>query len=156
VPEPVDCCALLEEVMATLRLQAEAKGLALSAELPAVALMWPTDRRALSQIIINLTGNAIKFTDSGSVKLRLAQQQHGDVDLLQITVEDTGVGIPEEDQPKLFGAFSRVGTLRPRASEGTGLGLHLSQKLAELLGGRISFVSRSGEGSTFILQLARS
>jgi PAS domain S-box-containing protein len=156
MPEPVDCCALLEEVTATLRLQAEAKGLALRAELPAQALMWPTDRRALSQIVINLTGNAIKFTDTGSVTLRLARQQHGDVERLHITVEDTGVGIPVEDQPKLFGAFSRVGSLRPRVSEGTGLGLHLSQKLAELLGGQITFVSQAGQGSSFCLQLTKA
>jgi len=155
-PEPVDCCALLEEVMATLRLQAEAKGLAFTAVLPGAALMWPTDRRALSQIVINLAGNAIKFTEAGSVTLRLARQQTGQAERLQITVVDTGVGIPEEDQPKLFGAFSRVGSLRPRASEGTGLGLHLSQKLAALLGGEITFVSQAGQGSSFCLQLSRA
>lgn len=153
--EPVDCCAVLEEVMTTLRLQAESKGLQLTAELPPAPLMWPTDRRALSQIVINLAGNAVKFTDSGSVQVRLIQRLHDGAEQLLISVEDTGVGIPEEEQPKLFGAFSRVGSLRPRASEGTGLGLHLSQKLAELLGGSIVFVSQAGKGSTFTLQLAK-
>jgi PAS domain S-box-containing protein len=155
LPEPVDCCAVLEEVVATLRLQAESKGLELVADLPATPVIWSTDRRALNQIVINLTGNAVKFTESGSVHLRLTKQLRGGVEVLEITVSDTGVGIPLEDQPKLFGAFSRVGSLRPRASEGTGLGLHLSQKLAELLGGHISFVSEAGQGSTFTLQLQR-
>jgi PAS domain S-box-containing protein len=151
--EPVDCCAVLEEVVATLRLHAEAKGLQLAADLPALPVVWLTDRRALNQIVINLTGNAVKFTETGRVDLRLIQRQHEGVDQLVITVRDTGVGIPPEDQPKLFGAFSRAGSLRPRASEGTGLGLHLSQKFAELLGGHIAFVSEAGKGSTFTLLL---
>ena len=110
----------------------------------------------IQEIVINLAGNAIKFTEAGSVTVRLALQQHDTGERLHITVDDTGVGIPEEDQPKLFGAFSRVGSLRPRASEGTGLGLHLSQKLAELLGGQITFVSQAGQGSSFSLQLSRA
>jgi PAS domain S-box-containing protein len=154
--EPVDCCAVLEEVAATLRQQAELKGLALTMALPGSPLMWTTDRRALAQIVINLAGNAIKFTESGSVMLRLQLHRHDGADSLLIAVQDTGVGIPEEDQPKLFGAFSRVGSLRPRAAEGTGLGLHLSQRLAELLGGHIDFVSEVGKGSTFTLHLAKT
>jgi signal transduction histidine kinase len=70
-----------------------------------------------------------------------------------IRVDDSGVGIPLADHDKLFGAFSRINTARPNAPEGTGLGLHLSQKLAELLGGKIVFRSESGEGSSFSLVL---
>jgi len=68
-------------------------------------------------------------------------------------VQDTGIGIPLQDQARLFGAFSRVGAPGARAPEGTGLGLHLSQKLAVLLGGEISLVSGDGVGSTFTLTL---
>ncbi|MBX3622012.1 MAG: PAS domain S-box protein [Rhizobacter sp.] len=148
--EPVDCNAVVEEAMATLRLQAEGKGLQLSATLPQPPVLWTTDRRALSQIVLNLAGNAVKFTDRGRVTVTLATTPG---DALALTVDDTGVGIPEEDQPKLFAPFSRVGAMRPRASEGTGLGLHLSQKLATLLGGGITFTSREGQGSRFTLHL---
>jgi PAS domain S-box-containing protein len=146
---PVDCCAVIDEVVATLRNQAESKGLQLAAVLPASPLLWTTDRRALSQIVLNLAGNAVKFTDSGSVTVTL----DGTPDALQVTVDDTGVGIPAEEQAKLFVPFSQAGSMRPRAAEGTGLGLHLSQRLAELLGGRITFDSTPGQGSRFVLRL---
>ncbi len=74
----------------------------------------------------------------------------------EVRIEDSGIGIPLADQDKLFGAFTRVNSARPDAPEGTGLGLHLSQKLAELLGGKIVFRSESGMGSTFSLVLAES
>ncbi|MBX3624014.1 MAG: PAS domain S-box protein [Rhizobacter sp.] len=146
---PVDCCAVIDEVVATLRNQAEGKGLQLAAVLPAAPLLWTTDRRALSQIVLNLAGNAVKFTDSGSVTVTLG----GTPEALQVTVDDTGVGIPAEEQAKLFVPFSQAGSMRPRAAEGTGLGLHLSQRLAELLGGRITFESTPGQGSRFVLRL---
>ncbi|WP_428422487.1 PAS domain-containing sensor histidine kinase [Methylibium sp.] len=149
--EPIDGKAVIEEVAATLRPQAEGKGLELIVDLPEPPSLLHTDRRALSQIVINLTGNAIKFTESGSIRLTLRQE--GGAGVTRISVADTGIGIPVEDQSKLFGAFSRVTSSRPRAPEGTGLGLHLSQKLAMLLGGHIAFVSESGKGSTFTLTL---
>jgi PAS domain S-box-containing protein len=147
---PADCCAVIEEVVATLKLQAESKGLHISAVLPAEPLMWVTGRRALSQIVLNLAGNAVKFTDSGSVTVSLRQ----DGDTLEVAIDDTGVGIATEEQAKLFAPFAQAGSLRPRAAEGTGLGLHLSQRLAELLGGRITFDSTPGQGSRFTLRLA--
>jgi len=112
-----------------------------------------TDRRALSQIVLNLVGNAIKFTERGSVHLTLIWAATGGA---EIRVEDSGVGIPLADQGRLFGAFTRVNSERSGAPEGTGLGLHLSQKLAELLGGKIVFRSESGQGSTFSLILPES
>ena len=148
---PVDCCAVVDEVVATLRLQAESKGLTLTARHPDAPCTWTTDRRALSQIVLNLAGNAVKFTDSGSVTVALGEDKRDDK--LVISVEDTGVGIPKDEQAKLFTPFSRAGTLRPRNAEGTGLGLHLSQRLAELLGGRITFESTEGKGSRFVLRL---
>jgi len=151
--EPVDCRAVVEEVAATLRPQAESKGLAFTVIVPEQVAPWHTDRRALSQILINLANNAIKFTERGSVRVTLTQDLHGAGSGMQISVDDSGVGISIEDQDKLFGAFSRVTGNRVNAPEGTGLGLHLSQKLAELLGGKIVFRSESGKGSTFSLVL---
>jgi PAS domain S-box-containing protein len=146
---PVDCCAVIEEVVATLRNQAEAKGLELVADLPSHPVVWMTDRRALNQIVLNLAGNAVKFTETGRVTVSLRE----DGGVLEVTVEDTGVGIPLEEQPKLFAPFSLAGSMRPRAAEGTGLGLHLSQRLAEVLGGRITVDSTPGKGSRFTLRL---
>ena len=154
--ESVDCNALLEEVAATLRPQAEAKGLALVLELPEPPIVLEIDKRSLSQIVLNLAGNAVKFTDSGRVRLQLRREQQDGRDVVRFDIVDTGHGIPPEDQPKLFGAFSRVGAFRPQAPEGTGLGLHLSQKLAILFQGKITFVSEVERGSTFTLTLPGS
>ncbi|MBT9493328.1 MAG: PAS domain S-box protein [Paucibacter sp.] len=149
----VDCRAVLDEVVATLRPQAELKKLALTVQMPEQPLALHTDRRALCQIILNLAGNAIKFTEQGHVDLLVIERLHEGRSAIEVRVDDSGVGIPLQDQDKLFGAFSRVNSTRPNAPEGTGLGLHLSQKLAALLGGKIIFSSESGRGSSFSLIL---
>lgn len=151
--EAVDCKEVLREVEATLRPQALGKGLAFDLRLPQQAVALQTDRRALCQIILNLTGNAIKFTEAGHVTVTLATVVHQEKSTVEIRVEDTGVGIPPQDIDKLFGAFTRINPTRANAPEGTGLGLHLSQKLAELLGGRIAVQSECGRGSCFTLRL---
>ncbi len=151
--EPVACQHVLAEVLATLRPLAEAKGLALESSMPADDVVARTDRRALHQMLINLTNNAIKFTERGVVRVELASPAADDRDV-SIRVTDTGIGIRTEDQARLFQAFSQVQS-GGRHSEGTGLGLHLSRKLADLLGGSITFTSELGTGSTFVLSLPR-
>jgi protein-histidine pros-kinase len=152
--EPVDCRQLVDELIATLRPQAEAKGLELTVAMPKQALALRTDRRALSQILINVVNNAIKFTERGAVRLRVAVVEADGTGNVEISVEDTGIGIRVEDQARLFGAFSQLDTRR-RGDEGTGLGLHLSRKLAALLGGEMTFRSEYGKGSTFTLILPK-
>ena len=154
---PVDCVKVIEEVAASLRPQAEAKGLEFTVTAPP-GLTLRTDRRALSQIVINLTNNAIKFTERGSVRIKAQRREESGSRALEISVEisveDTGLGIRPEDQAKLFTAFSQVVDARTKqGQEGTGLGLHLSQKLAEALGGKIELKSDYGKGSTFTLVL---
>ncbi len=151
---PVSCAEVIDEVAATLRPLAEKKGIAFRVEAGGDGdLVVRTDRRALSQIVINLLSNAIKYTDAGEVSIRLVRRRAGAAALGAIEVADTGAGIRTEDQAKLFQAFSQIDGSSTRRHEGTGLGLHLSQQLAGLLGLRITFATRFGEGSTFTLHL---
>jgi PAS domain S-box-containing protein len=150
--EPVLLHDVVNEVCTTLRPIAESKRLELNTTVPEQCLILKTDRRALSQILLNLTNNAIKFTEYGEVRIVLGQQRHSGKTWIQLAVHDTGIGIRPDDQSELFQLFSQVhGSMR--RNEGTGLGLHLSQKLAALMGGRITFKSEYGKGSTFTLVL---
>ena len=112
------------------------------------------DKLRLKQVLLNLIGNAIKFTDQGYVliKVSLIDESHGEVDI-EITVEDSGIGISEEDQQYLFKAFSQVESSNTRRFPGTGLGLVISKNLATLMGGDISMHSEPGQGSKFSLWL---
>jgi len=150
--ESVVCQSVMQDVTTALRPAAENKGLAFEVAAPANEIVVRADRRALNQILINLANNAIKFTERGSVRLELSQHREGERTRTEFTIADTGVGIRAEDQAKLFQAFAQVGG-RPR-TEGTGLGLHLSQKLAELLAGQITIQSELGHGSRFTLVLS--
>jgi len=151
--EPTSCNSVVEEVATTLRQSAEKKGLAFEVRLPEQDVIIPADRRTLSQIVINLVNNAIKYTDFGNVVVSVARIRDSQGIATTIGVADTGSGIRSEDQAKLFQAFSQVDSSSTRRFEGTGLGLHLSQKLAALLGGQITLVSEYGKGSTFTLRI---
>ncbi|HEY8101352.1 MAG TPA: PAS domain S-box protein [Burkholderiaceae bacterium] len=151
--EAVNCQKVIQDVSESLRPLALEKGLDYRIAVLEGDVIIRTDARALSQIIINLINNAIKFTDVGHVQVALNRYQTGDEKFLDISVTDTGSGIREEDRSKLFQAFSQLDSSSTRRFEGTGLGLYLSQKLAVLLGGKIAFNSELGKGSTFTLQL---
>src|SRR5262249_50527779 len=147
--EPVVLQNLVEEVRATLGPLAESKGLQFNVTVPQSHVTINTDRRALTQILLSLTNNDIKFTDYGQVGIDLACETADGQLWAQVSVHDTGVGIRPEDQPKLFHDFALVERIGRRRHEGTGLSLLLSWKLAELLKGEISFKSEYGKGSTF-------
>ena len=149
----MDCRSVIQEITATLRPQAEARGLDFKAALPTAEVLIQTDRRALSQILLNLANNAIKFTDHGSVSITIQQSQANGLKLTEFQVVDTGIGIRPEFQAKLFQAFNRLDAPARSRHEGTGLGLHLSQKLAGLLGGEVTCQSEQGRGITFTLAL---
>ena len=154
--EPVHCQELMADVADTLRPLAQQKGLALELELgepdqpPAII---ETDRRALTQILINLLNNAIKFTEQGTVRISLAQREEDGVLVTEMSIADSGAGIKEEDQAKLFQAFSQLDSTSTRHVEGAGLGLYLCQNLANAIGGALFFNSDYGSGSTFTLAL---
>lgn len=151
--ESVSCTAVIQEVATSLRPLAERKALQLLTDLPAGDILIRTDQRALSQILINLVNNAVKFTERGSVMIALAQNVRDGKSETVFRVIDTGCGIKPEDQKQLFQAFMQIDSSTTRKYEGTGLGLHLSEKLAELLGGHIVLQSEHGQGSTFALHI---
>jgi len=153
--ERVPTRAVVQELAATLRPSAEAKGLRFETGVPSREVEIPTDRRALLQILLNLAGNAIKFTDRGAVRVELEQvkPEPGKRREVAFRVIDTGVGIRREDQGRLFQAFEQFHPQRAPSDPGSGLGLHLSQRMANLLGGRIDVTSEPGKGSEFTLRL---
>ena len=150
---PVVCQEVVKEVIDTLLTLAEQKGLTLSADTPIALITLRTDRRALNQILLNFVNNAIKFTETGAIKLTLTQRHENGHVLTHFSVTDSGVGIRPEDQTRLFQAFTQLDSGSTRRYEGTGLGLYLSQKLASLIKGSLSFHSEYGKGSTFVLEL---
>ncbi len=112
------------------------------------------DKLRLKQILLNLIGNAIKFTDAGRVVIRvMMESERDDLVDLAISIEDTGIGISEADQAHLFQAFSQIDSSDNRRFSGTGLGLVISKNLAGLMGGDIVMRSRAGVGSEFTLRL---
>ena len=114
------------------------------------------DEVRIRQIINNLLSNAVKYTETGKVILRLRElSRNGGASRIEISVEDTGKGIKEEDKEKLFGNFTRLDEEKNRNIEGTGLGLSLTKKLVELMGGEIAVRSEYGKGSVFTVRLSQ-
>ncbi|MDR7052253.1 signal transduction histidine kinase [Duganella sp. 3397] len=153
--QKVQCQNLVRDVVDTLRPLALQKGLSLEIDLADEAIVLETDQRALTQILLNLGNNAIKFTETGSVRVSLAQRAGEGQQMVEFSVADSGAGIREEDQNKLFQAFSQLDSTSTRHAEGAGLGLYLCQNLANLIGGSLFFKSDFGQGSTFTLALPR-
>jgi len=155
--ETVQCQEVVKDVIDTLRPLALQKNLALEMELADPEIVLETDRRALTQILLNLGNNAIKFTETGTVRVTLSERAgDGGKSIIEFSVADSGAGIREEDQAKLFQAFSQLDSTSTRHAEGAGLGLYLCQNLANLIGGSLFFKSDFGHGSTFTLALPRN
>jgi two-component system, chemotaxis family, CheB/CheR fusion protein len=143
----VDVAEIVREV--TGMLSADTRGLELVVEGAAEPVVVTSDGGKLRQIVTNLVGNALKYTDSGSVRVVV---EHDD-EQLSVRVEDTGPGIPEEWQEEVFQAFVQVDSSSTRDRGGTGLGLAVARRLAQLLGGDVHLVSEPGDGCTFELRL---
>ena len=151
--EPIGCGELAEEVVLGLRPLAEQKGIDMGWVAPEDYLEVRSDRRSLSQILINLTNNAIKFTDEGRVRVEVSRRSENGASAIRFSIVDTGRGIDPKDQQKLFAAFEQIQASSAARHEGTGLGLYICQRLAVLIGGVISFESKLGKGSAFTLEL---
>jgi PAS domain S-box-containing protein len=141
----------VEVTLKTQSLRAEEKGLELLCDIaPEVPITVRGDATRLSQMILNLVANAIKFTGEGQVALKLeAGEKQGDDMLLHFTVADTGIGIPREKQQAIFESFTQADASTTRKYGGTGLGLTITSRLASLMGGRIWVESEPGKGSEF-------
>jgi PAS domain S-box-containing protein len=139
------------DTLSPLALRAAAKGVELAYEVhPDVPDALVGDVYRLRQIIVNLAGNAIKFTERGEVVISLSQKERrGDEVILEVAVRDTGIGISPEAAARLFKAFEQAETSTTRKYGGTGLGLAISKQLVELMGGQIRLESTPGAGSTF-------
>lgn len=155
-PERVDLPVLLEEILTAMRVRADAKQLALEYEwrtpIPRTVVL---SGMHLRQILLNLMGNAIKFTDSGVVRVEVECRGSGaGARELRIAIRDTGVGIGPERQRRLFEPFNQGDSSMQRRHGGTGLGLAISRRLARAMGGDIELTSAVGGGSCFVVTVA--
>ena len=150
-PEIFDLQESLGDTMKSLSVRAHMKGLEVVCRIsPEVPVAVVGDRVRLRQVVTNLVGNAIKFTDSGEILLEVRPESRIDNQLrLHFTVSDTGIGIPAEKCGEIFGSFEQVDISMRRRHGGTGLGLAISSKLVEMMDGRIWVESDLGKGSTF-------
>ncbi|MDD3115984.1 MAG: response regulator [Victivallaceae bacterium] len=142
---------MLDDLACNLAISAHTKGLDLVCDIPPdfPALLYGDELR-IQQVIINLTGNAIKFTDSGEVLIKVDIEKETAEDVtLKVTVCDTGIGIPEEQQQKLGRAFYQADSSVRRRYGGTGLGLSIAKRWVELMDGKLDFSSEPGSGSEF-------
>jgi signal transduction histidine kinase/DNA-binding response OmpR family regulator len=148
---PFDVRECLDMALKTLALRADEKGLELlcdvAVEVPDVMM---GDSARLRQILLNLAGNAIKFTTAGEVSLEAhVEERRGDGLLLRFTISDTGIGIPQDQLTRIFEPFSQADASTTRRYGGSGLGLTISSRLIQVMGGTISVVSEVGRGSKF-------
>ena len=142
-----DLSVLAQEIKDSFTVALDKKKLELLLQTPQTILI-KTDKRRTEQVLVNFISNALKFTDRGEIEIRMVKKDQ----TVEISVSDTGMGIKKEDMNKLFKDFSRI-PIKDRTIEGTGLGLYLSKKIANLLGGNIKAESEFGKGSVFILTL---
>ncbi len=154
--DPVDISLLVNEVAAVFQIKAEKKGIHLKTDINSSMTQVITDEVKMRQILFNLVGNAVKFTDSGGVTIRVdtdvsaedAQKQN-----IKITVTDTGIGIPPDQKESIFEPFHQQQGQSSRKYGGTGLGLSISLRLVQLLGGKLNIESTVGVGTDFTVSL---
>jgi two-component system sensor histidine kinase/response regulator len=147
---------VVNESIRALAMQAHEKGLELTISVAAdVPDHLISDATRLRQVLLNLVGNAVKFTEEGEVSVSVSLKETRDAEaVLEVAVRDTGIGIDEGKLGMIFESFSQADTSTTRRFGGTGLGLTISSRIVELLGGRLQVASKLGEGSTFTFSFA--
>ncbi len=154
--EELDVAETVREVATTVDALVVKKGNSLSLVLGDDLGRAHTDATKLRQCLINLLSNAAKFTEGGTITLTAAREHREGGDRLRFTVTDTGIGMSEEQQARLFQRFTQADASTTRRFGGTGLGLAITRAFAQMLGGEIAVSSRLGEGTTFTLDLPAS
>ncbi|MGH1355513.1 MAG: ATP-binding protein [Thalassovita sp.] len=152
-PVDFDPQTCLQGVVHLMQPQADARGLSLCLDDIGLPERINLDDSRLRQILLNIIGNAVKFTEEGSVEVQAAIRRHDQIDQLEIKVQDTGIGIPQDRQEAIFDSFAQADTDTTRRFGGTGLGLTISRKLADAMGGAITVQSTPGKGSCFTISL---
>ncbi|MGW0287794.1 SpoIIE family protein phosphatase [Streptomyces sp. NPDC003236] len=147
--EPADLAAVTAELASVFRSAMERARLAFDVDCPPLREPVYVDRGLWEKVVLNLLSNALKFTFHGTVRVAVRETGGHAV----VTVADTGTGVPEEEMPRLFERFHRIGNARSRSNEGSGIGLALVQELVGLHGGTIGAESTEGEGTTFTIRL---
>lgn len=154
VEEPYELESMLYDLTMIAAVRIGEKPIEFMVEIdPLLPRSFVGDMGRVKQILINIIGNAIKFTINGSIRLIINGKQDNGQWLLEMEVRDTGIGIRTEDLDKLFASFTQVDTQRNRNIEGTGLGLSISQGLCRMMGGAITVTSEYGRGSSFVVTL---
>lgn len=154
VPERYDLSSMIHNLAQMIRLRAKKKELTflvnVSEDLPSE--LYGDDVR-VKQVLTNILTNAVKYTPTGSVTLNISGHREGEMEILRCEVVDTGIGMKEEDLPKLFDAFHRIEEKRNRRIEGTGLGMNITQDLLKVMGSHLEVESVYGKGSKFSFEL---
>jgi len=152
--KPFNLKETIEEVATLLAAKVRKKDLALTVQYDdSLPECLEGDPVRIRQVLTNLVGNAVKFTERGRVSVRVSGRISGEQAEVKIEVEDSGIGIPENQLERIFGKFTQVGMAADQPAGGTGLGLAISRQLATLMKGSISVTSRRGQGSTFVFCL---
>ena len=151
IPVRYDTASVINNLVVSISERAKAKKLELIVEAdPELPAQMIGDDVRLSQVILNLLTNAVKYTEKGSVRFSIqGRERSGDKIKLRVVVEDTGIGIKQEDLPRLFESFERLDEVRNHSIEGTGLGMSIVTRLLDMMGSRLEVESTYGKGSTF-------
>ncbi|MEM9169019.1 MAG: response regulator [Pseudomonadota bacterium] len=151
---PFDLRETIEDVSSLLSLKVQEKGLELMVRYaPDLQTRFIGDASRIRQVVVNLVGNAVKFTAEGHVYINVGGERRGEFTTVEIAVEDTGCGVPKSKQAAIFEEFEQVDGSAARRHDGAGLGLAISRRIIEAMGGKITLASTVGQGSTFTVRI---